>query len=58
MKSTPGQGSNDHTVKTTKVISCTCKHEYQDKKYGAGNRVMNPYKGGYRCTVCGRSHAK
>ena len=34
---------------------CTCKHPYQDKKYGKGKRVFNLRKkeGTYRCTVCG-----
>lgn len=46
--------NNDHTIKNCKISSCTCKHEYQDKKYGNGNRVFNPRKGGeYTCTVCG-----
>ena len=40
----------------TVVLTCTCKHEYQDKKYGKGNRVFNtkdPSKSTkYRCTVC------
>ena len=41
------------------IMKCTCKHEYQDKKYGVGSRVHNalaPKPGGpqkYRCTVCG-----
>jgi len=41
------------------IKKCTCKHEYQDKKYGNGNRVHNALarKSGqpqeYRCTVCG-----
>jgi hypothetical protein len=42
------------------ILSCKCKHEYQDKKYGIGRRVYNtipPKKGisveTYRCTVCG-----
>jgi hypothetical protein len=41
------------------IKKCTCKHEYQDKKYGKGNRIFNPTskkKGAdsiyYRCTVC------
>ena len=39
---------------------CTCKHEYQDKKYGKNKRVFNklaPKSGQaqeYRCTVCGK----
>lgn len=38
------------------IKRCTCTHEYQDKKYGKGMRVMNqtaevrPVT--YRCTVC------
>lgn len=35
---------------------CTCKHEYQDKKYGpqirAHNATTKPT--GWRCTVCGK----
>lgn len=36
------------------IRSCTCKHEYQDQKYGPGKRVHNPCKKGeyLRCTVC------
>lgn len=40
----------------SKIIKCTCKSEYQDKKYGAGNRVSNEVNktpGQFRCTVCG-----
>jgi len=36
-----------------KVIKCSCKHEYQDKKYGKGNRMANACDKGHRCTVCG-----
>lgn len=38
------------------IMKCTCDHEFQDKQYGAGNRVhtklakVNPCQ--YRCTVC------
>ena len=40
------------------IAKCTCKHEYQDEKYGKGMRVFNrmeQVKQGkkYRCTVCG-----
>ena len=48
----------------TEVKKCTCKNEYQDKKYGEGMRVKNSTKGfdetreessiAYRCTVCGK----
>lgn len=44
----------------TKLLRCTCKSKYQDKKYGRKRRVhnvrgVNPKHGtrGYRCTVCG-----
>ncbi len=41
----------------TKLIRCTCKHEFQDATYGQGRRVANAMKSGkseqeYRCTVC------
>jgi len=42
-----------------KVMFCTCKNAYQDKTYGAQNRVHNAGKKSgsgsppYRCTVCG-----
>ena len=42
----------------TKIITCTCKHEYQDRTYGNGKRVANKANKAvdgdrYRCTVCG-----
>lgn len=46
----------------TKVLPCNCRHEYQDEKYGAGNRVHNYSPGSSKkgspqptwvCTVCG-----
>jgi len=43
----------------TKVITCSCPEEYQDKIYGKNKRLHNafgkPHKG-YRCTVCGKEH--
>lgn len=40
----------------TVVRICTCKHEYQDKKYGPGKRVHNVAAGksshSCKCTVC------
>lgn len=40
------------------IGKCYCKHEFQDKVYGKGNRVFNEKesKGAreYRCTVCER----
>lgn len=40
------------------IIKCSCKHKYQDEKYGIGNRVGNnrnsdKHKDEARCTVCG-----
>jgi len=40
------------------VLKCDCKHEYQDSKYGAGMRVHNQTKNGYRCVVCGKTKEK
>ena len=46
------------TSRSSKVIPCTCIHEFQDAKYGRGNRVHNWARsgnnkiGGWRCTVC------
>lgn len=43
---------------TTKILPCTCKHEFQDKEYGIQQRVHNYAEkenngdGGWRCTVC------
>ena len=34
---------------------CSCKNEFQNKKYGQGLRVGNPLKskpGQFHCTVC------
>lgn len=37
----------------TKIIACSCKHEFQDSRYGKGFRVHNQKKNGdWRCTVC------
>lgn len=43
----------------TKILVCTCEHEYQDKRYGKKKRVCTPMKiiGGtqqFRCTICSR----
>lgn len=42
-----------------KVVACDCRHEYQDRVYGPGQRVHNvapkagPNKSrALRCTVC------
>ena len=43
-----------------KVVKCTCKHEFQDKKYGKGMRLANQgavnFGDKFRCTVCGKEH--
>lgn len=36
------------------VKKCNCKHDFQDKEYGQGQRVHNlSQKGESKCTVCG-----
>lgn len=46
-------------MRNTAVLKCNCKHNYQDKRYGKGKRVMNYSSKSsstsmrtYRCTVC------
>ena len=38
----------------TRIINCSCKSVWQDKRYGHGRRLGNKATkdGGYRCTVC------
>lgn len=41
------------------IEKCTCNHEYQDRRYGKGNRVFNragmaDKSNKIRCTVCSR----
>jgi len=36
----------------TKVLACTCKHEYEDQRYGARMRLHNKCNKGFRCTIC------
>lgn len=44
------------TPSGTKVIQCSCSHDFQDSRYGNNLRVHNACKNGsnisYRCTVC------
>jgi len=36
------------------ILTCTCKHDDQDRFYGKGRRVHNATaKKDYLCTVCG-----
>lgn len=39
---------------------CTCKHEFQDREYGKGQRAHNLSADGKlsRCTVCGAGRPK
>lgn len=44
------------------IKNCTCKHEYQDQKYGKDKRQCNLTSKGkispiYRCTVCSKEHS-
>lgn len=43
----------------TRIMACTCKHEFQDTQYGKGKRVFNKQIGDnkWACSVCGKSHA-
>jgi hypothetical protein len=48
---------------STKLVTCACKSEYQDQKYGKSKRVANAVDGGkakksgvWRCTVCGKEY--
>jgi len=46
--------ASGHTTKDTRIMACTCRHEYQDQRYGTGMRVHNPLKENkWGCTVCG-----
>lgn len=42
----------------TKILTCTCLHDFQDSRYGFLKRVHNFARkafagdGGWRCTVC------
>ncbi len=44
---------------TTEVKQCKCEHKFQDKEYGANQRLHNVNsKGETTCTVCGKSTKK
>jgi hypothetical protein len=40
-----------------KIKPCNCTHEFQDTRYGKGQRVHTPGKDKIACTVCGRVEA-
>ncbi len=40
-----------------RIASCSCKHEFQDRTYGPGQRVFSiatKKKDGDACSVCGK----
>ncbi len=41
----------------SRILRCTCKYPYQDKKYGTQKRVhtVSTKKETASCTVCGRT---
>ncbi len=42
---------------STKIVHCSCTHEFQDSVYGKGRRVANRTASipvTYRCTVCAK----
>lgn len=46
----------------TKILPCSCEHEFQDKRYGKKKRLHNKANGNsvagnsdaWTCTVCGK----
>ncbi len=44
-------------ARKSEIRPCNCKDDYQDKRYGPGNRVMNGGKDGVKCTKCGSKHS-
>lgn len=43
----------DKIKEGTRILKCTCEHEFQDKAYGKGMRVHNvTEEGDAACTVC------
>jgi hypothetical protein len=60
MKPTEEQTGKALLSAPPKIMTCACKHEFQDSEYGIHRRVHNPCqppnKGlgiAHRCTVCG-----
>jgi hypothetical protein len=56
------EGPVEGQVARYKIAPCSCRSEYQDKKYGKGMRVFtgrfpSGKLGGWRCTVCGKTVA-
>lgn len=42
----------------TKILTCSCKDDYQDEQYGKGNRVHNEGPKTWRCSACGTTKSK
>lgn len=43
------------------ILKCDCKHAFQDRRYGKGNRVHNRCDGAggkWRCTICTKQKDK
>ena len=46
----------------TRIFACSCKHAYQDERFGHGMRAFNKCVSSaasgtkWRCTVCQRAH--
>ena len=46
----------------SKIVNCTCTHEFQDKLYGKNKRLARrcgkskTKATGYKCTVCNANH--
>lgn len=48
------KSSKAHLNMPARVLACKCEHEFQDGRYGKGQRLHNPCQGPkFRCTVCG-----
>jgi hypothetical protein len=35
------------------IRACKCKNDFQDERYGSGQRVHSKCLKGWRCSVCG-----
>ena len=46
---------------TTAIMTCTCEHKFQDKRYGRGRRVFNSKadrkQNMWNCTSCGKDRS-
>jgi len=56
MKTGGTGGKKLHLSQGTNITNCSCKSEYQDKRYGKGLRLHNATQSQsakWRCTACG-----